>query len=118
MARTPRRARTKGPSKSGRPTVSASKTASAATPHPEAGIARGVLIGARVAKLFDVPTPTPTPARSGKKRRGRPPKNPPPPSLPSARPETPPPTIKEIYYGAVTGYNNLDADYDHHDDDY
>ncbi len=127
MARTPRRARTKGPSKSG--TGSASKMASAATPHPEADIARGVLIGARIAKKFDVPTPTPTPRSrpkqgqtksATKKRRGRPPKNPPPPPPPPPsppRPETPPPTIKEIYYGTVTGYNHLDADYDHHDDD-
>ena len=99
--------------------------ASAATPHPEAGIARGILIGSRIAKQFDVPTPTPTPRSrpkqdqtksATKKRRGRPPKNPPPP-LPPARPESPPPTIKEMYYGTVTGYNHLDADYDHHDDD-
>ena len=122
MTRTPRRARTKGPSKSG--AVSASKMASAATPHPEADIARGILIGARIAKQFDVPTPTPRSRlkqdqtkSATKKRRGRPPKNPPPPPLPPARPETPPPTIKEIYYGTVAGYNHLDADYDHHDDD-
>ena len=121
MTRTPRRARTKGPSKSS--AVSSSKIASATTPHPEAGIARGILIGSRIAKQFDVPTPTPRSRpkqdqtkSATKKRRGRPPKNPPPP-LPPARPGTPPPTIKEIYYGTVTGYNHLDADYDHHDDD-
>ena len=105
-------------------------TAATRTPHPENGIARGILIGARIAKQFDVPTPTPTPRRSRpkqdqtksttKKRRGRPPKNsppPPPPPLPPARPETPPPTIKEIYYGTVTGYNHFDAAYTFHDDD-
>ena len=123
MTRTPRRARTKGPSKSG--AVSASKMASAATPHPEADIARGILIGARIAKQFDVPTPTPTPRSrpkqdqtksATKKRRGRPPKNSPPPP-PPARPEKPPPTIKEMYYGTVTGYNHFDAAYTFHDDE-
>ena len=94
------------------------------TPQSEAGvaIARGVLVGARIAKRFDVPTPsrrTKTPktktTTKTKKRRGRPPKKN---ALPS-RPETPPPTIitKEVYYGTVTGYNHLDADYVNHDDD-
>jgi hypothetical protein len=84
------------------------------TATPPEGVARGILIGARIAKRFDVPTPSPRRTKTGntKKRRGRPPKN-----APSPRPETPPPTVKEIYYGTVTGYNHLSADYDHHDND-
>ena len=82
------------------------------------GIPSGVLVDARLAKYFDVPVEDQKKSAT-KKRRGRPPKNPPPPPppLPPARPETPLPTIKEIYYGTVTGYNHLDADYDHHADD-
>ena len=111
MAKQVCRSRSRDPSKN--------KAGDDSTPHPEAGVARGVLVGARIAKRFDVPTPTrrnrtPRTKTKKKKRRGRPPKN-----APLPRPETPPPTmiIKEVYYGTVTGYNHLDADYDHHDGD-
>ena len=119
MAKKVCRSRSKGSSKANN--QSASKMPpTPSTPQSEAGvaIARGVLVGARIAKRFDVPTPsrrTKTPKTKTKKRRGRPSKKN---ALPS-RPETPPPTIitKEVYYGTVTGYNHLDADYVHHDDD-
>ena len=92
------------------------------TPHSAeadvAMLARGVLVGARIAKRFDVPSPsrrTKTPrTKTNKKRRGRPPKN----ALPS-QPESPPPIVitKEVYYGTVAGYNHLSSSFVHHDND-